>query len=379
MTGMRTSHQRRVALRAGVLRTGLARTGVVPGAAAAHRTCHQTCHRAWPGLAVMGAASWRRPAFVMVVVLMSSACAGPQRGKVVETDDVAAVGAVLDAFHAAAARADGDAYFACMASDGVFIGTDPGERWTRAEFEAYCRPYFDQGTGWTYRPRNRHVTLGPPREGEPPGVAWFDEHLDNDKYGLCRGSGVLVRSDQGWLIALYRLGLEVPNEAASAVVAAIAAGGTAPVPAAASSTTIILVRHAEKQSGADPALTAAGRLRAEHLVGLLERVPLDAIYATRTNRTRATVAPIAAARDVEVVALDPADDAALVERLRGDHRGAVVLVCGHSNTLPAILRRLGVRERVVIPESHFDDVFIVTLPAAGAAVMTHLRVDTPGR
>ncbi len=105
-------------------------------------------------------------------------------------DETSGVEATLDAFHAAASRADETAYFDLFAPEGVFLGTAPGERWTVAEFRAYVHPYFSEGRGWTYEMRERHVGLGP--RGE---TAWFDEVLDNNKYGETRGSGVLRRID----------------------------------------------------------------------------------------------------------------------------------------------------------------------------------------
>src|SRR4051794_3526829 len=65
-----------------------------------------------------------------------------------ETADERAAGAVLDAFHAAAARADAKAYFDLFTPDGVFIGTDAGERWTVPQFKAYAAPVFARGKGW---------------------------------------------------------------------------------------------------------------------------------------------------------------------------------------------------------------------------------------
>ena len=46
-------------------------------------------------------------------------------------------------------------------------------------------------------------------EGE---TAWFDEMLWNEKYGTCRGTGVLVLTEQGWRIAQYHLTFPIPNE-----------------------------------------------------------------------------------------------------------------------------------------------------------------------
>ena len=123
----------------------------------------------------------------------------------------AAIAAVLDDWHAAAAAADGVRYFGHMAPDSVFLGTDASERWPLAEFRAFCEPYFARGVGWTYEPRERHVAV----QGA---LAWFDERLWNEKYGLCRGTGVLRREGETWRIVHYSLTLLVPNELASDVV-----------------------------------------------------------------------------------------------------------------------------------------------------------------
>jgi uncharacterized protein YciI len=131
------------------------------------------------------------------------------------TDSVTEAGLVLDDFHDAAAKADGDRYFGHFTPDGVFIGTDAGERWTVETFRAYAEPHFSKGKGWSYTPRDRHIALS--ADG---GTAWFDEKLDNDKYGEARGSGVLVRTDR-WRIAHYVLSFPVPNDKAADVIALI--------------------------------------------------------------------------------------------------------------------------------------------------------------
>jgi ketosteroid isomerase-like protein len=126
----------------------------------------------------------------------------------------AAVGQVLDAFHAAAARSDFEGYFRLFADDGVFIGTDAAERWTVPQFKAYAKAPFAAGRGWVYRPRQRHVTLAaiPCRC-----VAWFDELLDSQSYGTSRGTGVLVKGPHGWKIAQYALTFPIPNDLAKDV------------------------------------------------------------------------------------------------------------------------------------------------------------------
>ena len=129
------------------------------------------------------------------------------------------VGEVLDGFHKAASRADFDGLFGAMTDDAVFIGTDASERWERAEFEAYVKPRFSEGQGWTYIPVERHVDV----RGE---VAWFDERLTHARYGELRSSGALLRQpDGGWKLRHYVLSFPVPNEIAGDVVTQIRALG----------------------------------------------------------------------------------------------------------------------------------------------------------
>jgi len=123
----------------------------------------------------------------------------------------------VNAFHKSASEADFDGYFALMHEDGVFLGTDATERWTKGEFMDYARPIMvEQGKGWTYAPRDRQVSVS----GD---VAWFDELIENEKYGTLRGQGVLLRDHGKWQIAQYSYSFTVPNDKAKAVVGLILA------------------------------------------------------------------------------------------------------------------------------------------------------------
>jgi hypothetical protein len=111
----------------------------------------------------------------------------------------------LDAFHAAASRADSAAYFPLFWKEAVFIGTDKTERWPIRDFIPYAQERFDSGTAWRYRALERHVSISP-----CGGAAWFDERLENEK-GEARGSGVLLKEPDGWKIAQYNLSFPIPN------------------------------------------------------------------------------------------------------------------------------------------------------------------------
>ena len=136
----------------------------------------------------------------------------------IQSTPEAEAAATLDRMHAAASTADGTTYFAQFTPDARFIGTDASERWSLTEFRAYAEPYFAQGRGWTYIPRDRVMTLAPL---DCRCIVWFDEILDNASYGETRGSGVLRLTAEGWKIEQYVLSIPVPNDKARAVVALI--------------------------------------------------------------------------------------------------------------------------------------------------------------
>ena len=155
---------------------------------------------------------------ITAALMMLQLSVAPVQAAPAPEAEIAPVNRVLDAMHAAASKADGEAYIATFTPDGRFIGTDATERWSLPEFRAYAMPYFSQGRGWTYRPSARVVTIAPI---DCRCVAWFDEVLDNDAYGTTRGSGVLRLTEDGWKIEQYVLSLPVPNDKADAVVALI--------------------------------------------------------------------------------------------------------------------------------------------------------------
>lgn len=147
---------------------------------------------------------------------------------VLQSTPEAEASAVVDRLHELATAADGPAYFDLFTPDARFVGTDATERWSVEQFRAYAMPYFSQGRGWTYHPRERVVTvLDIPCQC----IASFDELLDNEAYGVTRGSGVLVRTDGGWKIQQYVLSYAVPNDVAKDVTALIRAHPAPAVPA----------------------------------------------------------------------------------------------------------------------------------------------------
>lgn len=127
-------------------------------------------------------------------------------------DDKAEINKLMDNWHLAAAQADLEAYFGAMDDNSIFIGTDAGENWNKKTFQDFCKPYFDKGKAWDFKPLERHIYFS--ADGK---TAWFDELLDT-WMKLCRGSGVLEKKGGVWKIKHYVLSMTIPNDNTNAVI-----------------------------------------------------------------------------------------------------------------------------------------------------------------
>jgi len=151
-------------------------------------------------------------------------------------------------------------------------------------------------------------------------------------------------------------------------------GGAAPV---AAQQLVIVVRHAERADGgsnsmqaqADPLLSTEGTARAERLAAMLADAGVTAIFATEYKRTQDTGKPLAAKLGLTVQSSSGNDSGALVKRIKTEHAKGVVLVIGHSNTIPAIVKGFG-GGPVTVADEDYSSLFLV-VPATG--VVTRLR------
>jgi phosphohistidine phosphatase SixA len=130
---------------------------------------------------------------------------------------------------------------------------------------------------------------------------------------------------------------------------------------ASAQSTIFIVRHGEKATDAskDPELSAAGRARAEVLARMLKDFGITAIYATEFRRTQETAAPLAAILQLKVTVIPARDTAALAAKF--DDEKAKALVVGHTNTIPGLIKALGIQGEPEIREDEYDNLFIVVL------------------
>jgi hypothetical protein len=84
---------------------------------------------------------------------------------------------------------------------------------------------------------------------------------------------------------------------------------------------------------------------------------------------------LAAATGVAVTQVKAADTAALVKKILAVN-GGVVVVAGHSNTVPGVIQALGGPAGITIDDAEFNRLFVVT-GAPGKAVVVAMRYGNP--
>ena len=141
-------------------------------------------------------------------------------------------------------------------------------------------------------------------------------------------------------------------------------------------TTVILVRHAEKvidPNNSDPDLSPAGQARAQEIVRIFSDAGINAIYATQYKRTQQTVKPLADKLGLPVNQVNSKSTADLLAQIRSQNSGQVVFIAGHNNTVPEIIAALGGPTFPTIPETEFDNLYIVTVYRTGKAKVVKLK------
>lgn len=141
---------------------------------------------------------------------------------------------------------------------------------------------------------------------------------------------------------------------------------------------VILVRHAELQGAAmAPAkelqLSEAGEARARQLSSILKDAGVGAIYVTDFVRTSKTAELLSRELNRELTVVPKGDPRELVERLRKNHGGQTVLMVGHTDTLPGLLKALGHPADIKIEPQDYSNMFVVIPKSEGAPTFLRLR------
>ena len=151
-----------------------------------------------------------------------------------------------------------------------------------------------------------------------------------------------------------------------------------------STTTVIFIRHAEKDLTQldNPGLSDQGRVRVAELTRQLIDADvvagIDAIYSTSYRRNTETVQPLAKILSLEINYYNPTENEEVLENILDNHKGKIILVVAHSNTVPILIADLGASKNVPpIAEHEYDNIYIVSIPWFGKTKTIRLRYGMP--
>jgi phosphohistidine phosphatase SixA len=134
---------------------------------------------------------------------------------------------------------------------------------------------------------------------------------------------------------------------------------------------IYLTRHAEKSAaGADPELTAEGKVRAQNIAATLKKAGITSVYSTSYVRTKSTAQPLATLLSLPVQIYDGSQIATFAQQLKA--LPGNTLVVGHSDTTPELIRQLGGDTVPAIDEAEFDRLYQIAIGQDGDVTTTLL-------
>ncbi|MGH8052079.1 MAG: SixA phosphatase family protein [Arenimonas sp.] len=140
-------------------------------------------------------------------------------------------------------------------------------------------------------------------------------------------------------------------------------------PVLAADTVVVVVRHAEKSTDdpKDPSLSEQGDARAKKLAEVLKNADVKAVYTTQYKRTQQTGLPTAMQSGLQVEVRSATKENAksyssdLLKEIQKKHKGETVLIVGHSNTVPEIVKDMSGVDVAAIGENEFDRLYVITL------------------
>lgn len=128
---------------------------------------------------------------------------------------------------------------------------------------------------------------------------------------------------------------------------------------------IYIVRHAEKQTGEDPLLTADGNIRAGDLMRILKKSKIKRIYVSEFKRTQHTADSLLLQAGIDTVQCMADTNCinlfAAIEKNKDWNKS--ILIISHSNIIQKIIFKLGITDFPLqnIPANEFDNLYLVKL------------------
>jgi phosphohistidine phosphatase SixA len=140
---------------------------------------------------------------------------------------------------------------------------------------------------------------------------------------------------------------------------------------------VFIVRHAEvfaKPGDDDPPLSEEGLQRVLKLAERLKGAGITAIYSSETKRTQQSAEPSSKAFQVPINTISRRDPKALVSAFRSNNKTGRVLIFGHFQTIPWILKEMGYQGGITLDSKVWDEMLIVIPKGEGQPSVMKLRL-----
>ena len=124
---------------------------------------------------------------------------------------------------------------------------------------------------------------------------------------------------------------------------------------------VYLFRHAEKQKikgEKNPELTKSGFFRADALSDSLSAIQNGVIFSSEFKRTQQTVNPLSKEWYSDIIIHTASDPEGQVEKAL-TQCNKIVIISGHSNTIPNLIRLFGINESIEIKDDQHGDLFTI--------------------
>lgn len=130
---------------------------------------------------------------------------------------------------------------------------------------------------------------------------------------------------------------------------------------------VVIVRHAEKADDGtrDPELTVAGTARAQALAEVLAHARIGGLIASQYQRTRQTLSVLARRHELDITVV-PAESGGIEAHIdgiaslvRNAEANGLLVIAGHSNTVPLIVEALAGKVVEPIDESEYDRLYVL--------------------
>jgi len=138
---------------------------------------------------------------------------------------------------------------------------------------------------------------------------------------------------------------------------------------------IFLIRHAEQVHDVEnPPLTKEGLERAKAWAGIFRDAGIKMIYTSKKVRTKQTGEAIAQELNIPLETMSRRDVTGLVNHVRKVNADDVVLIIGHSKTIPRLVEVFApFAEYPTIERDDYDSLFVIVPKGESDATVLRLR------